>query len=148
MIRVLPVARRGALKARVAAAEQLYGALPRPAELRARCSAQDQDLVGGRGMRPGPLINPTAATKASLGSLARRWQQLQAKLTSSTASSRNWPCGRAHPGRPARGRVDTAGQLLVTAGDNPQRLPGEAAFAHLCGVSRSRRPRAAPTATG
>jgi transposase len=31
--------------------------------------------------------------------------------------------------------VDTAGQLLVTAGDNPQRLRGEAAFAHLCGVA-------------
>jgi transposase len=25
--------------------------------------------------------------------------------------------------------------LLVTAGDNPQRLRGEAAFAHLCGVA-------------
>ena len=31
--------------------------------------------------------------------------------------------------------VDTAGQLLVTVGDNPQRLRSEAAFAHLCGVS-------------
>jgi transposase len=31
--------------------------------------------------------------------------------------------------------VDTAGQLLVTAGDNPQRLRSEAAFAHLCGVA-------------
>jgi transposase len=31
--------------------------------------------------------------------------------------------------------VDTAGQLLVTAGDNPQRLRGEAAFAHLCGTA-------------
>jgi transposase len=31
--------------------------------------------------------------------------------------------------------VDTAGQLLVTAGDNPQRLRSEAAFAHLCGTA-------------
>jgi transposase len=31
--------------------------------------------------------------------------------------------------------IETAGQLLVTAGDNPQRLRSEAAFAHLCGVS-------------
>ena len=31
--------------------------------------------------------------------------------------------------------VDTAGQLLVTAGDNPERLRCEAAFAHLCGVA-------------
>ena len=28
-----------------------------------------------------------------------------------------------------------AGQLLVCAGDNPQRLRFEAAFAHLCGVA-------------
>jgi transposase len=31
--------------------------------------------------------------------------------------------------------IDTAGQLLVTAGDNPQRLRSEAAFAHLCGTA-------------
>jgi transposase len=31
--------------------------------------------------------------------------------------------------------LDTAGQLLVTAGDNPGRLGSEAAFARLCGVA-------------
>jgi transposase len=31
-------------------------------------------------MRPGPLTSPTAATKATLRTLARRWQQLQAEL--------------------------------------------------------------------
>jgi len=31
--------------------------------------------------------------------------------------------------------VDTAAVLLVTAGDNPQRVRSEAAWAHLCGVS-------------
>jgi transposase len=31
--------------------------------------------------------------------------------------------------------VDTAATLLVTAGDNPQRLRCEAAWAHLCGVA-------------
>ena len=30
---------------------------------------------------------------------------------------------------------EVAGQLLVTAGDNPDRLRSEAAFAHLCGVA-------------
>jgi hypothetical protein len=30
---------------------------------------------------------------------------------------------------------DHAGQLLVTAGQHPERLRGEAAFAHLCGVA-------------
>ena len=31
--------------------------------------------------------------------------------------------------------IEVAGQLLVTAGDNPERLHSEAAFAHLCGVA-------------
>ena len=31
--------------------------------------------------------------------------------------------------------VEVAGQLLVTAGDNPQRLVSEAAFAMLCGAA-------------
>jgi transposase len=31
--------------------------------------------------------------------------------------------------------VDHAGQLLVTAGQRPERLRGEAAFAHLCGTA-------------
>ena len=33
--------------------------------------------------------------------------------------------------------TDVAGQLLVTAGDNPDRLAHEAAFAALCGSHRS-----------
>ena len=31
--------------------------------------------------------------------------------------------------------IDTAATLLVTAGDNPERLRSEAAWAHLCGAS-------------
>ena len=31
--------------------------------------------------------------------------------------------------------TDAASALLVTAGDNPERLRSEAAFAHLCGAS-------------
>jgi transposase len=83
MIRLLRVARRGAMKARVAAAEQLYGVLySAPEELR-------QPLLGlttkalvraCAAMRPGPLTSPTAATKTTLRTLARRWQQLQAEL--------------------------------------------------------------------
>ena len=99
-------------------------------------------------MRPGPLTNPTAATKTTLRTLARRWQQLQAELTQLDLQLQALvtlaaPTLVALPGV----GVDTAGQLLVTAGDNPQRLRGEAAFA-LCAASLpSRRPRAAPTAT-
>jgi transposase len=126
MIRVLRVARRGALKARVAAAEQLYGALySAPEELR-------QPLLGLKtkalvracaGLRPGALTSPMAATKTSLRTLARRWQQLQAELDRLDLQLQALVTSAAPTlvALPGVG-VDTAGQLLVTAGDNPQRL--------------------------
>ena len=139
MIRVLRVARRGALKARVAAAEQLYGVLySAPEELRAPLlGLKTKALVRAcAAMRPGPLTTPTAATKAALRTLARRWQQLQAELDRldnqlQVLVSAAAPTLVALPGV----GVDTAGQLLVTAGDNSQRLRSEAAFAHLCGAA-------------
>jgi transposase len=139
MIRVLRVARRGAMKARVAAAEQLYGVLySAPEELRAPLlGLKTKALVGAcAAMRPGPLTSTTAATKAALRVLARRWQQLQAELTQLDAQLQELVAAVAPTlvALPGVG-VDTAGQLLVTAGDNPQRLRGEAAFAHLCGVA-------------
>jgi transposase len=151
MIRVLRVARRGALKARVAAAEQLYGVLSSaPEELRAPLlGLKTKALVTAcAAMRPGPLTTPTAATKAALRTLARRWQQLQAELTQLDNQLQDLVSAAAPTlvALPGVG-IDTAGQLLVTVGDNPQRLRSEAAFAHLCGAARSQRPRAAPTAT-
>jgi transposase len=139
MIRVLRVARRGALKARVAAAEQLHGVLySAPEELRQPLlGLKTKALVGiCAGMRPGPLTSPTAATKATLRTLARRWQHLQGELDQLDAQLQELvasvaPTLLALPGV----GVDTAGQLLVTAGDNPQRLRSEAAFAHLCGTA-------------
>jgi transposase len=139
MIRVLRVARRGAMKARIAAAEPLYGVLySAPEELRAPLlGLRTKALVGAcAAMRPGPLTSTTAATKATLRTLARRWQQLQAELDQLDAQLNTL----VHAVAPALLElagvgVDTAGQLLVTAGDNPQRLRGEAAFAHLCGAA-------------
>jgi transposase len=138
MIRVLRVARRGALKARVAA-EQLHGVLDSaPEELRQPLlGLKTKTLVGiCAAMRPGPLTSPTAATKTTLGTLARRWQQLQAELDQLDCQLQALVAAAAPTlvALPGIG-VDTAGQLLVTAGDNPQRLRSEAAFAHLCGAA-------------
>ncbi len=139
MIRVLRVARRGAMKARVAAAEQLYGVVcSAPEELR-------QPLLGLKtkalvstcaALRPGPLTSTTAATKATLRTLARRWQQLQTELDQLDTQLQALVTSAAPSlvALPGIG-VETAGQLLVTAGDNPQRLRSEAAFAHLCGAA-------------
>jgi transposase len=140
MIRVLRVARRGAMKARVAAGGQLrdlvYAA---PEELRSQLRRSHTTKALARAclaLRPGPLRDPESATKAALRALARRWHYLQAELDAldveltklvSTAA----PALLALPGI----GLDTAGQLLVTAGDNPGRLGSEAAFARLCGVA-------------
>ncbi|MFL5883133.1 MAG: hypothetical protein ACJ782_24330, partial [Actinomycetota bacterium] len=71
-------------------------------------------------MRPGPLTSTTAATKTTLRTLARRWQQLQAELDQLDRQLQALvaavaPALVALPGV----GVDTAGQLLVTAGDTP-----------------------------
>ena len=139
MIRVLRVARRGAMKARVAAAEQLYGVVcSAPEELRQPLlGLKTKALVGVcAALRPGSLTSTTAATKTTLRTLARRWQQLQAELDQLDLQVQELvtsaaPALLALPGV----GVETAGQLLVTAGDNPQRLRSEAAFAHLCGTA-------------
>jgi len=139
MIRVLRVARRGAMKARVAAAEQLYGVLySAPDELRQPLlGLKTKALVGVcAALRPGPLTSPMAATKTSVRSLARRWQQLQAEIDRldvqlQTLVTSVAPALIALPGV----GIDTAGQLLVTAGENHDRLGSEAAFAMLCGVA-------------
>jgi transposase len=139
MIRVLRVARRGALKARVAAAGQLHGVLySAPEELRAPLlGLKTKALVRVcAAMRPGPLTSTDAATKATLRTLARRWQHLQAELDRLDAQLQVLVASVAPTlvALPGVG-VDTAGQLLVTAGDNPQRLRSEPSFAHLCGAA-------------
>jgi transposase len=89
-----------------------------------------------RGDASGALDQPNGGHKTSLRTLARRWQQLQGELDRldvqlQTLVTSVAPALVALPGV----GVDTAGQLLVTAGDNPQRLRSEAAFAHLCGTA-------------
>ena len=138
MIRVRRVARRGALKARVAAAEQLHGVLSSALKSSAnRCS----------GARPRPWVAPVQPCGQAADQHQRRHQSQPAAPGSALATtpSRTRPPrppaagagrrSRAQPGRPARDRVDTAGQLLVTTGDNPQRLRSEAAFAQLWGAA-------------
>jgi transposase len=127
------------MKARVAAAEQLYGVVcSAPEELRQPLlGLETKALVNAcAAMRPGPLTSTSAVTKTTLRTLARRWQQLQGELDqldrhlgALVASAA--PTLVVLPGI----GIDTAGQLLVTAGDNPQRLRSEATFAHLCGTA-------------
>jgi transposase len=139
-IRVLVVAKRSARQARVKALIQMrhlgYSA---PDQLRCRLKGLSVPalVVEGVKLRPTRSLDPvTAATKASLSSLAHRIaaldrelaeldQKIEAHLVATVPELLN----RFGIG------PDTAAALVMAAGDNPERLHSEAAWAHLCGVS-------------
>ncbi|MGH3808003.1 MAG: IS110 family transposase [Pseudonocardiaceae bacterium] len=139
-IRALRVARRGAVKARTQATNQLKALLlTGPADLREKPrplrTAALIDTCAR--LRPtGPLTDPEQATKLALRRLARRHQHLSEEilaadaeltaLVTATAPRLLTLCGVG---------VEVAGQLLCTAGNNPHRLHSEAAFAHLRGIA-------------
>lgn len=139
-IRALRVARRTALKAQVAAHNALlHLAITAPDPLR-------EQLVGLKGkalvtvcagLRPGAdLTDPAQGTKRALRRLARRYQQLAVEIAEADEDLRAL-ITQVAPDLLARHGVgiDVAGQLLVTAGDNPDRLHSDASFAALCGAS-------------
>ena len=152
MIRSLRVARRSALKARTQATNQLLAlVLTSPERLRGSLrglSVPSVVRVAAR-FRPGPLVDPAAATKLALRHLARRHAALSAEIAEldrelAVVVAAVAPALLALPGV----GTDVAGALLVAAGDNPERLSSEAAFARLCGVAPLRSCSAAGTSTG
>jgi transposase len=140
-IRVLLITRRGAVKARTQAANQLRAlVLTAPDDLRDRLRSQPSTAklaAAAAALRPGARIDtPLAATKLAMRAAARRWQALNDEATALEAHLKTLTAAAA-PDLVARHGVGpiTAAQLLVTAGDNPDRMRSEAAYAHLCGVS-------------
>ena len=138
-IRALRVPHRSAVKARTQAinqARQLLITAPEAvrAALRDR-SVTDLARACSR-LRPADLSDPTSATKAALRRLGRRILALSEEIDELNAALKDLTA-RAAPDLLALKGVgpDVAGQLLATAGDNPDRLRSEAAFAHLCGVA-------------
>jgi transposase len=78
----------------------------------------------------------TAATKASLSSLAHRVADLEEEINELDARITPLLKATAPELLAVYGvGIDTAAALLVAAGDNPERLRSEAAWAHLCGVA-------------
>lgn len=138
-IRVLRVAFRSARAARTTAALQIRDLIvSAPDELRESLeslSIQRQVAVAGR-FRPGPITDPSQATRAALGSLARRYESLTAEVSALRIQLDELTL-QANPAlRAAKGvGTDVASILLIAAGDNPERLHSQAAFAAMCGVS-------------
>ena len=81
------------------------------------------------------VAEPLIAAKVALRSLARRWQALTSDITEldELITPLVAALNPALIGRNGVG-VDTAGQLLVTAGNNAHRLHSEAATAALTGT--------------
>ena len=138
-IRVLRVARSSARKDRVRALNQLRSLVSTaPEELRREL----RDLSISRlvntaaGLRPNQRTDVLNATKLAMRSLGRRVRDIDAELAEIDAVLRPLVAETA-PDLVALYGVgpDTAGALVVAAGDNPGRLRSEATFAHLCGAS-------------
>ncbi|MFJ1697456.1 transposase [Streptomyces sp. NPDC088252] len=87
--------------------------------------------------RPGTdLTDPAAAVKLALKRLAKRYRHLSEEIADADADL-HVLIARTAPGLLALPGVgtETAEQLPVTAGDNPDRLVPEASFAHLCAAA-------------
>jgi transposase len=140
-IRALRVARRGAVKARTAALNQLHGLLTSAPE------AIREDLAGCTGttllnrcaeltIDESRLTDPLQATNAALAAIATRITALNAEITQADRRLRPAVARTAPTLSSLFGAgPEVAGQLLATAGDNPDRLRSEAALAHLCGAA-------------
>ena len=86
--------------------------------------------------RPGDVADPAQAAKLALRTLARQHQALDADLGELREHLDRLTAAAAPQLRAAKGiGPDVASILLTTAGDNPDRLTSEAAFAALCGAS-------------
>ena len=140
MIRTLRTARRSAVKARAQAANQLKALLvTAPEGLKSELRRLSTVRLVARSSRLRPSTNlgdVEAATKFAMRSIARRYQRLSEEI-SELDEQLNRLVGQAAPELvDVEGiSTDTAASLLIAAGDNPQHMNTEAAFAHLCGVA-------------
>ena len=138
-IRALMVARRSARSERTQAINQARSLIVTgPDELRARFARHTpaQLVAGLAAMRPRPGDVPGYTTRIALRELGRPAQFPGTRIGHLDELIVPLVTARA-PGLLALHGIgpDTAALLLVAAGDHPERLRSEAAWAHLCGVA-------------
>jgi transposase len=140
-LRVLRVARRSAVSQRAHTQTRIKALIvtaPEPLRVGLR-QLGDRDLITHCATRRPDrttAADPTTAVLIALRALARRHQQLSTEITD--LDTLIGPLVHTiNPALLALNGVgpDVAGQLLVTAGENPHRLRSEAAFAMLCGAA-------------
>jgi transposase len=138
-LRVLRTTRQTAVRARRAALQQLHNtivAAPDPVREQLRRRTRMQLIRGLAASRPDTIAfrDPDAATRIALRSLARRILQLGDEIADLDELIGPLVAELAPRMLERVGfGIHNTGQLLVTAGDNPDRLGSEAAWAMLCG---------------
>jgi transposase len=140
MVRTLRVARQLAIKARTQAASALHAlVITAPDVIRAELRRLKlvQLVATAAAFRPNPeLATPAAATKLALKSIAVRYQHLSAEIDTLDKHLEQLVATAAPALVAIKGvGADIAATLLTVAGDNPERLTNEGAFAHLVGVA-------------
>jgi transposase len=138
-LRALQIVHRSAHKARTQTLNQLHALIvtaPEPIRGQLRGLSRAQMLTTCQGYRPGDRDDLASVIKLALRELATRVADLDDQIK--RVQTRRGRLLRAHaPQLLAIFGVgpDTAADLLVAAGDNPDRLNSEASFAALLGAS-------------
>lgn len=139
-IRMLRVARAGAVRARTQAGNQLRDLIltaPAPLRERLRGLKTPARARAAAAFTSGDLTDPAEGARAAMAAVARRWQDLDAEITRLDAQLAGLVTQAAPPGfldLPGVG-VQSAAALIAACGDNPARIATEAGFAALCGAS-------------
>lgn len=139
-LRVINAARRSALKGRTEVIVQLKSLIvtaPEPVRAEYRDFPTGRliaRLTGSRGRAGDDEV--AAHTRIVLKRLAGRYQDLQDEITSYDTDLAQL-VNAINPALVQASGIATvtAAQLLITAGDNPDRVQSEAAFAMLCGAA-------------
>lgn len=139
MIRQLKIAHDSAVADRTASMVTMKAMLVHGSdELRRETSRKTQIMLARHlaALRPRVLESPDDALRHSLRSLARRWQQLDTEAKELSAMIEQLVTRTAPQLLEQFGiGVDTAAEILIVVGDNPERIRSEAAFAKLAGIS-------------
>lgn len=139
-IRALHSTRAGLVRTRTSSMNQLTSMLiTAPAELREQLrglTTKELITTCAAFRRGTDIADPLIATKTSLRTLGRLCLTLDTDIASLHADLDALTALTAPGLRVKKGiGPESAAQLLVTVGNNPERLHSEAAFAALCGVS-------------
>lgn len=140
MIRVLHITRETAIKARTQAMNQLRAlVVTAPLDLEQLRGLSARKLVAATAcfdVADTPVSDPTTATMLAMRSLARRIETLSSEIDR-LETERNRIVDQAAPRLLEVKGVGhhAAASLLIAAGDNPDRLRSEAAFANLCAAA-------------